>query len=108
MYVDEVSLICDFAETYHIYDYRSLSVEMAAALFVGLRADSRIKMKLSGLKYDIRTLLLAGILDVVSGLASWKDRPKSILKTMLGETEEEDNSDAFDTPEEFWKAWNKA
>ena len=37
---DEDALICDFAETYHIYDYRSLDVEYAATLAYGLRDDS--------------------------------------------------------------------
>lgn len=41
---DEDALICDFAETYHIYDYRSLPLHMAGIFACGLRPDSRIGM----------------------------------------------------------------
>lgn len=49
--VDEDALICDFAETYHILDYRALPVEQQAVLASGLRDNSRSKMKLSGLTH---------------------------------------------------------
>ena len=42
--LSEYALICDFAETYHIFDYRSLPVKLAATLSAGLRDDSRSKM----------------------------------------------------------------
>ena len=45
---DEDALICDLAETYHIYDYRSLPVKLVATLSAGLRDDSRIKLKAAG------------------------------------------------------------
>lgn len=44
---DEDSLICDLAETYHVFNYRELPVKLLATLSVGLRADSRIKLKIS-------------------------------------------------------------
>jgi len=43
--LDENALICDFAETYHIYDYRQLPPTRVAVFACGLRDDSRIKMK---------------------------------------------------------------
>ena len=55
--LDEDALICDFAETYHIYDYRRLPVEYAATLAYGLRENSRIRMVQSGLKVELNTLL---------------------------------------------------
>ena len=63
--LDEDALICDLAETYHILDYRSLPLEMVATLSVGLRDNSRIKMRASGLKVTQDTLLLAAIADRV-------------------------------------------
>ena len=67
--LDEDALICDFAETYHIYDYRSLPASMAATLAVGLRDDSRIKRKIiqeeSGLRVSSTELLLSILIDRV-------------------------------------------
>ena len=63
---DEDALICDLAETYGIYDYRSLPLKTVAAFSVGLRANSRIKMKLSGMELEPDIYLLAAIVDRLS------------------------------------------
>lgn len=72
--LDEDALICDFAETYHIYDYRSLPASMAATLAVGLRDDSRIKRKIiqeeSGLRVSSTELLLSILIDRVSAIGA--------------------------------------
>ena len=60
---DEDALICDLAETYHIYDMRQFDPDYIAILAVGLRIDSRIKKRLTGVDIDINTLLLAHIVD---------------------------------------------
>ena len=44
----EDSLICDLAETYHIYDMRSFKASYIAILAAGLREDSRVMMLFSG------------------------------------------------------------
>ena len=64
--VDRTALICDLAETYGILDYKVLPVETLAALSVGLRENSRIKMKLSGAKVKPDFLLLAAAVDRLS------------------------------------------
>lgn len=46
--IDEDALMCDLAETYHIYNYRSLPCKMVATFSCGLRNSSRIKMKMAG------------------------------------------------------------
>ena len=61
--VDEEALICDFAETYHIYDYRSLPARRAATFAVGLRDDSRIKMKMAGMNVSMDSIMIAAIAD---------------------------------------------
>ena len=105
---DQNALMCDLAETYHIYDYKSLPLTRVAIFAVGLRNDSRIKMKISGTKYPTDTLLLAAIVDRISLLA-WmnsKDgangvnRPKSVLNELLGKEEEKD-IEAFNSPDDF-------
>lgn len=106
--VDEDALICDLAETYHIYDYKSLPCSKVAIFAVGLRNDSRIKMKMSAVEYPLETVLLAGIADRLSTLA-WmqsKDgmdgvnRPKTILSQML-KIEQDKDIAAFNSPKEF-------
>ena len=63
LHEDRDALLCDFAETYHIYDFRALPPKTLAALAVGLRDDSRIKMKLAGMIYISPMLLLSSVAD---------------------------------------------
>ncbi len=111
--LDEDALICDLAETYGILSYRSLPADLVAKLSVGLRADSRIKMKLNKIEVPVQTLLLAGILDKLAFLAWAKttdgsnniNRPFSIVKKILDkETDKETDIVAFTSGEEFDEA----
>ena len=105
---DEEALICDLAETYQIFDYRSLPLSRVAIFAVGLRGNSRIKMKMRGLKYPLETLLLASAVDRLSVLVWQKTKdakdginlPESILSRLLG-LEESRETEVFDTPEDF-------
>lgn len=111
--LDEDALICDFAETYHIFDLYALDVNLAAILAVGLRDNSRIKMKATGLKVETNTLLLARIADAaaMNVYAKTKDaqhnknRPKSILESLL--KDEKDELRKFSTGAEFEKEWRR-
>lgn len=108
---DEDALICDLAETYHIFNYRELPLQLLATLSVGLREDSRIKMKLRNDRIDINTMLTASILDRLSYLVWFnssdsqhnRNRPKSVLSTLMGIKEESDVM-SFDTAEDFERA----
>lgn len=105
---DEDALICDLAETYHIYNYRSLPVQQVAILCIGLRDDSRIKIKLSGNRCATEILLLASIVDYLALLfwAQTKDghkginRPTSVVNNLLN-NEPEKEILVFNTAEEF-------
>lgn len=105
---DEDALICDFAETYHIYDYRSLPLSRVAIFAVGLRDDSRTKMRISGMRYPTDTLLLASAIDRLSLLvwmnskdgANGVNRPKSILNELMGKESEKD-IEAFESSVDF-------
>lgn len=90
---DKTALICDLAETYGILDFRALPVETLAALSAGLREDSRIKMKMAGIKIPADILMMAAAVDRLS-LLVWlqtKDaehggnRPPSVLEILMGE-----------------------
>ncbi len=108
--LDESALICDLAETYRIYDYKSLPLSKVATFAVGLRENSRIKMKMNGVKYPLDTVLLASVVDRLSVLVWMKtkdgangvNQPKSILFQLLQEEETRD-IEVFNTPEDFEK-----
>lgn len=93
---DKDALICDLAETYGIYDYRALPVQTLAVLCIGLRDNSRIKMKLSGVNAPSDVMLLAAAVDRLS-LLVWaktedgrknRNRPKSMVNALNKTTEE--------------------
>ena len=105
---DEEALICDFAETYHIYDYKRLPLTTVAALAVGLRENSRIKMAMNEAETTTEILLMAAIVDRLS-LLVWfntKDaekgvnRPQSILEKLRPK---ESMTEIYDSGEDFMK-----
>lgn len=108
---DEDALICDFAETYHIYDYKGLPVEFAAKLAYGLRDDSRIKLRLAGARVSTEILLQAATVDALNLLVWAKtknakhgtNKPASIYEA-LTEEPEKDEYIGFDSAAEFEKA----
>ena len=108
IYLDEDALICDFAETYNIYNYQALSPIMAGVLACGLRADSRIKMKMTDQSIDINTMLNAVIADRLAILIWQRTKdgqdgvnfPDSILRDLLNEKKESDHM-VFDNGAEF-------
>ena len=102
--VCEDELICDLAETYGIYDYTALPPSTVAVLAVGLRENSRVKMKLSGQKLTIEQGLMALILDSLN-INTWNRRgkgkkPKSIFK-QLADERPRDELKKFATTEAF-------
>ena len=108
---DRDAVICDLAETYGIFDYRALPVEMLATLVVGLRDSSRIKMHIAGSKSAQDTLLIAAAVDRLS-LIVWsmskdaqtgENRPNMLLPVLMnGKQEERNNSNTvFGSGEEF-------
>ncbi len=104
------AVICDLAETYHIYDYTELPCSRVALFAVGLRENSRIKTMMSNMKYSLDTTMLASILDRLSILVwfNTEDGRKGINRpTMITDKfyilDKRKDSDiiAFDTPEEY-------
>lgn len=109
---DRDALICDMAETYHVYDMWSLPVRTVAALASGLRGDSRIRRKMSGRKASTELLMMAGIMDRLSiliwqqtrnGMKGW-NRPPSLVELIL-QPEEKEEMEVFDSGDEFDRRW---
>lgn len=112
---DEEALICDFAETYGIYDYRKLPLKTAAILASGLRDNSRIKIKMSGLNAAPEVILNAAIADR-TGMLVWmqskdgaknRNRPESILDKILNPEKKKEAVTAFATGQDFEDEWNR-
>lgn len=102
----KTELVCDLAETYHVFNMQSQPASFIAALTAGLSQESRTKRKLSGRKYSTDTLLLACILDAVN-MRVWQNtkdaqkgrgRPKSVYEAL---TQTEETLHGFNTAEDF-------
>ena len=110
IHTDENALICDLAETYHIFNYKELPVNTVATLSVGLNEDSRIKKKLRNVQ-DIPTYIVnAFIIDALNILiwqntldgSKGENKPESILKKITGESEDKDTL-SFASGDDFEK-----
>lgn len=107
----EEALICDLAETYRIYDYKSLPPSVVATFSIGLRDNSRTKIAMSGQKAPLETILLAVIADRLAVLI-WsktkdaehgRNKPKPIAESLLPKEEKEDDVIVFKSADDFEK-----
>ena len=114
---DPDALLCDLAETYRIYDIHAVPVRMLATLAAGLKEDARINKKISGIKYDLNTLMLAAIADRLTVLqwiviqmfgADAGRMPDSILEQLIsGQSVKISSNMAFSSGEEYEMAREK-
>lgn len=112
---DEDALICDLAETYRIYDYKQLPPLRVAVFAVGLRENSRIKMKLNDQKTPIDTLILSGIADRLSVLIWMQtadgrkgiNRPTMLVDTLVNKNPKETDVIVFISGEDFENTRNE-
>jgi hypothetical protein len=89
--VDKDALICDMAETYHIYDINAIPVSTLATLAAGLPLDSRVYQKEYDLKAPFSVVLEAAILDRLSLLlwaqsedgVSGINKPESVASHLM-------------------------
>lgn len=106
---DEDALICDFAETYHILNWRGLPARYAAVLACGLRETSRIKMVMNRQKITTEMMLNAAKVDALNKLvwfqtedgAKGRNRPPSMMNLLMGLKDDGDNVEGFDTVDAF-------
>lgn len=114
--VDKEALICDFAETYRIYNYKSLPLQMVGTFACGLRPDSRIGMRISDSKLTTDQTLLALVADNTRAIA-WLNssdgakginRPKSIVDALAREKKTADSTmETFETGQDFDDEWRR-
>lgn len=112
---DEAALICDFAETYNIYDYRKLPLRKAAIFAAGLRDNSRIKMKMAGINVPLETIIQAAIADR-TGMLAWmqsedgrknKNRPEPIARLLVNGQEKKEAVETYVSGKEFEEEWKR-
>lgn len=112
---DRDALICDLAETYGIFDYRALPGRLLATLCVGLRDNSRIKMRLSDTRVPQGDMLLAAVVDRLSWLIwmiskegeNGSNPPVSIVDLLLGVSQERNDVETYDSAEDFEAEWTR-
>lgn len=105
----EDQLICDFAQYYHIFDYKELQPSLAATLAMGLPEESRTKKKLTGVNVTLDQMLLALILDDFNFFL-WSRRrkkgpkPKQVYKMLTEPEKPKEELMSFRSPKEY-EAW---
>jgi hypothetical protein len=100
----EDELICDLAETYRILHYRTVALPLLATLAAGLREDSRICKKQSGVKTDTSTLLLGAALCSGFGAGSL---PTPVMDALTGRAAPPNKVQSFASGAAFDAAWHK-
>lgn len=116
MELDEDAVICDFAETYHIYDLYQYPCQYIATLAAGLRDNSRIRMKQKGLRITPELFALSLAADRINTMWWWKTEdghngvnpPGSLLKYFSGETKAESNRvRTYQSGDDFRAEWSR-
>lgn len=109
--LDREALICDLAETYNIYEFEKFPLNKIAVFAKGLREDSRIRMKMSQSKFNVKESLLAGILDRLTLILYSKtkdaEKGKNYPKLLLDEAEKKEDLQGFMSSEDFEKMRRK-
>lgn len=102
------ALIADFAETYHIYNYKQFPATYTAMLAAQLSPNSRVKRSYLGVDASDDYLLQTLIFDRLN-LLLWlqtedggkgTNRPVSLYEKLTNKLDVED-AQGFDTSEEF-------
>lgn len=114
--LDEDSLICDFAETYHIFNYKELSPIQAGVLACGLRDNSRIKLKMTDMRISFDDMLLAVIADKLEtqlyqyakthGAKNLRE-PVSIVAQLNKAPKQDKDFTTYKSGDDFMKAWEE-
>lgn len=106
---DENAYICDMAQYYHIYDYKSIPIDLVVILSAGLPDDSRIMRKLKHQPLSLSELMLASIYDDLN-LLLWsfskdgghnRNKPQSVVQILTGEEKNNNQNVSFNTSNEY-------
>lgn len=110
--LDREAVLCDFAEVYHIYTFKGLSARYIATLAIGLRENSRIKLKMLGVKNCLPDIIINALLiDLVRDiryifakyLSLETERGESIVDLIYGK-EQSAKKTGYSSVQEFEEA----
>ena len=110
---DKDAFFCDMAETYHVMDVWALPVTTLAVLASGLRDDSRVRMKMSGMEYVPMEVLAASVLDklalILYSITAEKNDPlpPSVIDIIMKPAEKPKETAGFRSGEDFEAARRK-
>lgn len=99
------------AETYGIFEYKQVPVQLLVVLSLGLRENSRVKMAINNIACSQGQLMLAMITDYLAVLL-WsrtkdaqhnKNKPKSLFEIITGKNKNEEII-KYSSSEEFERA----
>ena len=106
----ENEFICDMAETYHVFDYEALPVDLLVVLACGLRDNSRTKLKISGVKHIPLELVIPQIFDQIlllrCGLSGQKKVP-TLMTEFMTQEDKPSESVSFKSGSDFMDQWNR-
>lgn len=102
-------LICDFAQFYHVLEYKELRPSLAATLAMGLPEESRTKRKLTGVNLTLDQMLMSLILDDFNAFLYSRrkhkgPKPKQVFMMLTKPEKPKDELMSFRTPAEY-EAW---
>lgn len=114
MDLDADAVICDFAETYRIYDLYQYPCEYIATLAAGLRDNSRIKTKQKGLRVTPELFALSICADNLGRLRWFQTKdgrngvnpPASVLELLSGEKTKKTERH-YRSGDDFRREWDR-
>ena len=106
------AVVCDLAETYHVFDYQALPVPLLAALVFGLRPDSRYRQELNGINPTSSHVLLANIADTLmlisAGLGGAKLKDEDFwTNSVIAREEKKKEVRGFNSGQDFMNEWRR-
>ena len=112
---DRDALLCDLAETYHIYDFNDFRPSKLAIFAAGLRDDSRIRLKMAETNYMSHTAMLAKMTDTMTLIhyyftAKQGDPAPSLVTDLMYQDRKIDKGGEYMTyssGKAFLEAWNE-
>ena len=107
---DRDALLCDLAETYHIYAFDTVPLMTLATLCAGLHADSRINLMRMGATRVAPMFALVQMADTLTALKYELEGnknaplPPMLRDVMMGKQKNENKTAGFESIEAFEQA----
>lgn len=106
------AVVCDLAETYHVFDYQALPVPLLAALVFGLRPDSRYRQELNEVNPVSEVVLLASIADalmlITAGMSGTKIKDEDLwTSSVIAREEKKKEVRGFNSGQDFMNEWRR-